>query len=72
MTTYARVQGGTVMELFTPPDGTDIAECFAPGLTWQECGPGVRAHWTWDGTAFAPPAYDPAMVTLGVAPGAPA
>jgi hypothetical protein len=33
---YARVQGGLVIELFTPPMGTSISECFAPVLTWVD------------------------------------
>lgn len=33
---YARIAGDLVMELFTPPEGVSISECFAPGLIWVD------------------------------------
>jgi hypothetical protein len=47
MTTYARIRGGIVAELFTPPTGVAITACFAPSMTWAECygTPGVAPGW---------------------------
>ena len=52
MATYARIQGGIVAELFTPPTGVAITACFAPGLTWVEC----------DGTAGVAEGLAPLLV----------
>jgi hypothetical protein len=66
MTTYARIADGAVAELFTPPDGFSITDCFAPGMEWVDVGSsGAAPGWTYDGTAFhapAPPA-PPAPIT---------
>lgn len=35
MSTYARPSGGFVMELFSPPGGTTLAECFAAAVAAQ-------------------------------------
>ena len=57
MATFARIQDGAVAELFTPPAGLGIAQCFAPGLEWVDCTatPAVAPGWTYDGGAFAAP-----------------
>lgn len=69
MATYARVLDGIVAELFTPPDGVPIEDCFHADLTWIDCSatPDVAPGWTATETGgvwtFAPPA-DPAPPTL--------
>lgn len=56
MTTYARIQGGRVAELFSPPEGHTIDECFAPGLIWVEIDPSVvKVGWSYDGKTFERP-----------------
>ena len=57
MSTYARIQNGTVAELFSPPTGVSITECFHPDLTWVECDgtPGVAPGWTYSLGVFAAP-----------------
>lgn len=66
MSTYARIAGGIVAELFTPPAGVAIAACFYQSLTWVECDgtPGVTVGWTAIETegawAFTAPAAPPA------------
>jgi hypothetical protein len=60
MTLYARSVSGIVAEIFTPPDGEAIADCFTPELVAQFVavpdGLAVVPGWTYDGTTFAPPA----------------
>lgn len=34
MTQFARIESGVVMELFSPPTGLGIADCFHGGLVW--------------------------------------
>lgn len=48
----------TVADIFTPPAGKGLSDCFAPGLVWIDCtaNPSVMPGWTYDGVAFAPPA----------------
>lgn len=60
MSTYARIDNGTVAELFTPPDGVSITDCFHSGLTWVEATAGVAPGWTYNDTAFAAPPAPPA------------
>src|SRR5947209_7121632 len=60
MATYARVVGGRVMEVFTPPTGLTLANCFAPAIAAQFVGvphdsPVPSDGWTFDGTTFAEP-----------------
>jgi hypothetical protein len=56
MTSFARVEGGIVVELFTPPESVPIDECFAPGLTWVAvAGAGAAPGWSYDGSSFAAP-----------------
>jgi len=33
---YVRILNGLVAELFTPPEGVAIDDCFAPGLVWND------------------------------------
>lgn len=65
MSTYAHVEDSIVVELFTPPDGVPIEECFHADLLWVDCSanpdvaPGwtatqIRGDWT-----FAPPPDPP-------------
>jgi hypothetical protein len=65
MTTYARIQGGVVVELFTPPDGVSIASCFVASIAVEfvSAPDNVRQGWVYSGGSFAAPA--------GVAPAAP-
>jgi hypothetical protein len=57
MPQYARIQSGVVAELFSPPVGVLISDCFAPGLVWVDvtAQPAVQPGWTYDGTVFAAP-----------------
>ena len=70
MTAYARIESGVVMEIFTPPTGKTIHDCFAVGLSWVTAPDGVGQGWLWDGanfTAPSPPAVDlrqPARLAL--------
>ncbi|MEJ0020742.1 MAG: hypothetical protein WDN25_30170 [Acetobacteraceae bacterium] len=65
MPTYARIDGGVVVELFTPPPAfaaTPIAELFHPDLQWVDVSaldPQPQPRWTYDGHSFAPPAPPP-------------
>src|SRR6478735_1818343 len=59
MATFARILDGRVAELFTPPDGSDIADCFHPDVAAQfipvpDEKPVVDG-WTYDGQTFAAP-----------------
>lgn len=57
MAIYARIQNGVVAELFTPPAGVSITQCFHPSLVWVESDgtPGVAVGWTYNGSTFADP-----------------
>jgi hypothetical protein len=59
MTQYARITDTVVVELFTPPDGVPISDCFAPEIAAQfapvPADEPVELGWTYDGTTFAPP-----------------
>ena len=49
MSIFARLNAGVVAELFTPPAGVAIADCFAPGLTWVDVtaqAPAVQPGWS--------------------------
>ena len=56
MKTYARVQGGVVLELFTT--AAAIATLFPPGITWVDVTAvaGVQVGWVQVGNAFSAPA----------------
>jgi len=65
MATYARIDSGVVVELFTPPAqfaATPISELFAADLHWVDVtalDPQPQQRWTYDGHSFAPPAPPP-------------
>lgn len=65
MPTYARIDSGTVVELFTPSAefaATPIAELFPASLQWVDVtalDPQPQQHWTYDRHNFAPPAPPP-------------
>lgn len=71
MTTYARADNGLVAELFTPPAGIPITDCFHSGLVWIPCDafPGIIQGWlatetdgVWSFSARpAPPGPTPAQ-----------
>jgi hypothetical protein len=52
---YARIENGTVAELFTTSQ--PISEIFCPELTWVPvpAGSAVVPGWSYDGTSFAAP-----------------
>ena len=61
MKKYARVVNNAVWEVFTPPVGVDISDCFTAELVAQfiECPDYVEAKWSYvDGEFEAP--YIPA------------
>lgn len=68
MPTYARIDSGIVVELFTPSAefaATPIAELFHASLQWVDVtafNPQPQPRWTYDGHAFTPPA--PPALTL--------
>jgi hypothetical protein len=67
MTTYARILAGAIAELFTPPVGVPMSECFNPALVWVDVTsvtPEPKPGWTATETAgawtfAAPPAPPP-------------
>ncbi len=66
MLNYARIVNATIVELFTPPDGFTIDDCFHPDVasTFVVIPDGIdpAPGWTYDGT-FAPP-LPPAPPTI--------
>jgi hypothetical protein len=54
---YARVIDNKVWEVFTPPTGVDISECFTAELVAQfiECPEYTEQDYTYDGTNFSAP-----------------
>lgn len=54
---YARIVDSIVWEVFTPPAGVDISECFTPELVAQfiECPEEVGQNWNYDGSSFTEP-----------------
>jgi hypothetical protein len=64
MTDYARVQGGVVMELFTPPAGFTLDQCFSPDIAAQfvavPSGAPCAQGWLYANGAFAAPPAPPA------------
>ena len=51
MSIYARIQNGTIQELFTPPAGTTLAQCFHPDVAAQfvdvtTVTPAPQPNWT--------------------------
>lgn len=67
MSVYARVPGGMVVELFTPPAGFTLEQCFHPDIASQfvEVPSGVTPAegWSYSGGVFSAPA-PPAPPTL--------
>jgi hypothetical protein len=63
MADYARIADGVVAELFTPPPGVVIADCFVVEVarTFVEVPAGVTPEqgWTFNGTSFAAPVVTP-------------
>jgi hypothetical protein len=57
MKKYARVVNDAVWEVFTPPVGVDISDCFTAELVAQfiECPEYVEQQYTYDGTNFSAP-----------------
>jgi hypothetical protein len=56
MTSFAHIDAGVVVELFTPPPGVPITECFAPGMIWVAvAGSGAVPGWSYDGSTFSAP-----------------
>jgi hypothetical protein len=46
MTTYAFGAAGLVFEIFTPPAGQAIGDCFPASMPWVECPSDVAVGWT--------------------------
>jgi hypothetical protein len=49
MAVYANVANGTIIEIFTPPNGIDMADCFHSSLTWVDVtgrNPPPQVGWT--------------------------
>lgn len=60
MKTYARIDGGVVMELFSTD--LDITELFHPELVWidvTDVSPAPQERWLYDGSTFAEPPPPP-------------
>ena len=65
MSKFARVVAGTVAEVFTPPEGVTIQECFHADVAamFQPCPNMVEVEWTTDGKeAWAPPPVVPSAI----------
>jgi hypothetical protein len=58
---YARIVDNKVWEVFTPPVGVDISDCFTAELVAQfiECPSDVEANWDYTDGEFVAP-YIPA------------
>jgi hypothetical protein len=54
---YARIVNNNVHEVFTPPVGVDISECFTAELVAQfiECPEYVEANWSYTNGEFEAP-----------------
>lgn len=61
---YARVSDSVVQEVFTPPAGLTIEDCFTPEVValFEPCPPEVEQNWIKheDGTFTPPPPPPPA------------
>lgn len=58
MAVYAHIVDGAVVELFTPPTGFTIQDCFHADLVWVEITDsslGIVAGWTYADGVFSPP-----------------
>jgi hypothetical protein len=69
MSIFARVANGSVAELFTPPIGSTIGQCFNAGLIWVDCTstPGVAQGWTYAAGVFTAPAATPSPTPVQLA-----
>jgi hypothetical protein len=60
---FARIEDGIVAELFTPPDGVPLADCFTPDIAAQFVavpgGVSPEQGWLYNGTTFAAPPPPP-------------
>ena len=65
MSRFARVVGGVVSEVFSPPSGVAITDCFSPALpgSWVDCTAvaGVAANWTYTDGIFSAPTAPPTV-----------
>lgn len=54
---YARIIDNIVVEIFTPPTGVDISECFTPDVValFIKCPEYTEQEYTYDGTNFSAP-----------------
>ena len=61
MSNFARIDGDTVVEVVTLPDGLGPADFFAPELaeTFIPCPEDVEDHWSYVDGAFIPPVEPP-------------
>jgi hypothetical protein len=63
MTEYARIASGVVAELFTPPAGFALTDCFHADVASQFVavpdGVSPAQGWTYDGASFAAPVMPP-------------
>ncbi len=61
MSNFARIDGDTVVEVVTLPDGLGPADFFAPELaeTFVPCPEDVEDHWSYVDGAFIPPLEPP-------------
>jgi hypothetical protein len=63
MTIYARIADGAVVELFTPPTGVSLAQCFVAAIaqSFVEVPTNVTPEqgWTFDGSTFRAPVATP-------------
>jgi hypothetical protein len=59
MTEYARVVGGIVVEIFAPPVGVTISQCFAPDVVAEfvavPSGVSVEQGWLYANSSFTAP-----------------
>ena len=60
MSKYARSVNGVVQEVFTPPNGFSINDCFTPEVValFRSCPDEVEAGWLYDEASdtYSPPA----------------
>lgn len=54
---YARIVDNKVWEVFTPPTGVDISDCFTAELVAQfiECPADVEQNWSYENGEFTAP-----------------
>jgi hypothetical protein len=68
MPTYARIEAGAVVELYTPPAelaATPLAQLFHADLVWIDVttlDPQPGPRWTYDGHSFPPPVPPPPTI----------